>query len=1012
MASAASRGRRHLARLLTPRRAPPSLVDPRIVVALPAGAFSPPRRRRAYRPLAGDTTPVLATGNVSLENPAFCVWGANTAVGKTLVSAGLAAAARRRAVPFLYLKPVQTGFPDDSDADFVATRAGHGPVATMGPHAAVAAHGSVDAGSARHGSSAALDRPLDAPGSSSYPFWAHTSFAWRRATGPQAAVAEEGRAASDDEILAAVTAHLAQFADHCVGPAAAAFTSGGGAGVAVVETAGGVCSPAPSGTLQCDAYRPMRLPAVLVGDGALGGISVTIAAMDALAMRGYDLVAVVIADEGHGNAEAVREYAEKHRAAGGGGGYASGEYSGDDRLARPEVFALDRVPDRPSVLGGAFGASSAERAAGGEIYEWLDDNARAFDAALARMTRWHDRRVEALKSAPDRAMRHLWWPFTQHDLVARSDVAVIDSRHGEDFGVYVSDAAGVGGDSAWGLGEFGGGPGAVQLRFDGAASWWTQGVSGALHARLVRAAASAGGRYGHVMFPENAHEPALDAAAALLRGAGRGWGARVFYSDNGSTAMEVAVKMAIRTYYARKGLVRPGRGRDEAAGALPQVRVLALDGSYHGDTLGTMDMQAPSVFTGPMQTPWYQPRGLFLNPPVLQMRRGRWEVRANGAGLCNDPALCGACGCDDEREKKAGGSGEEEDASGGASSPSASFATRAEAFDVRRRVTTPLASEYRAAIERVLDRADLASARGEAPPVAALVMECVLHGAGGMNLIDPLFQKVLIRACRDRGLPVVLDEVFAGIWRLGAEGAWELLGETPDVSCYAKLFTGGLVPLAATVATEEVFDAFRGPTKADGLLHGHSYTAYPIGCAVAAEAMRMYKDPEANPNLIVVGEESGAASAAAAAERGAGTGGGGGGGGGAGVEDGSAASSASSSSLRLRVESGDLKLRLRDLWDEEALQRLSHLPNVAGVTAIGCVLAVEVDDGEGGGGYSSGAAKAITSRLRARSIQARPLGNVLYLMCAPTTPPERCAELMDAVHRELQEAALGDDEDW
>ena len=64
-----------------------------------------------------------------------------------------------------------------------------------------------------------------------------------------------------------------------------------------------------------------------------------------------------------------------------------------------------------------------------------------------------------------------------------------------------------------------------------------------------------------------------------------------------------------------------------------------------------------------------------------------------------------------------------------------------------------------------------------------------------MNLIDPLFQRTLIKVCKERGLPVVLDEVFAGIWRLGAEGAWELLGETPDISCYAKLFTGGLVPL-------------------------------------------------------------------------------------------------------------------------------------------------------------------------------------------------------------------------
>ena len=180
--------------------------------------------------------------------------------------------------------------------------------------------------------------------------------------------------------------------------------------------------------------------------------------------------------------------------------------------------------------------------------------------------------------------------------------------------------------------------------------------------------------------------------------------------------------------------------------------------------------------------------------------------------------------------------------------------TRAEAFDWATRDGSDLAKRYRSAVEKILDEN---AADPTASPVAALVMECVLHGAGGMDLIDPLFQRTLILVCKERGLPVVLDEVFAGIWRLGAEGAWELLGDgcAPDISCYAKLLTGGLVPLAITASTEDVFDAFRGPTKTHALLHGHSYTAYPVGCAVAAEAMRIYRDPEANPNLIVEGAE-------------------------------------------------------------------------------------------------------------------------------------------------------------
>ena len=893
---------------------------------------------------------MLADGNVSMECPTFCVWGANTAVGKTLVSKGLAEAAARRSLPCFYLKPVQTGFPDDSDADFVA----RGRTATtMGAHAAVAA------GIERGGTSSPI-----ADGSGGDGTWSHTEFAWARAVGPHLAAREEGRGVADSEVLRAVTAQLSEFSDHVGSALRLSFTSLTGderpSGVALVETAGGVCSPAPSGALQCDVLRPLRLPAILVGDPKLGGISTTIASLETLAARGYDVVAIVMSGSACGNVDAVEQYASEFNQVGGG----------EDARGIP-TFALPPVPER-RIVGDVVGH-------GREIYEWLDDGRDVFDALLTHATSWHRERVRKMRTAPDEALRTLWWPFTQHDATPRENVTVIDSRCGEDFGVYSPDSN------------------AIELRFDGAASWWTQGASKAEQTRLVRAASAAAGRYGHVMFPENVHAPALDAASELLKGAGRDWATRVFYSDNGSTAMEVAVKMAIRAWYARRGLVRPGGDPNGPDEALPQVRVLALDGSYHGDTLGTMDMQAPSVFTGPMQTPWYKPRGLFLSPPTAQMRRGRWVIEQPANGVCLEK--CFGCACDFSRDAPGSPIGTAEFEVG--------FATRAEVFDVEARSTSALAGWYADKIDAVLDAADAASAANpiENPPLAALVTECVLHGAGGMDLIDPLFQRVLMRRCKARGLPVVLDEVFAGIWRLGAEGAWQLLRETPDVSCYAKLLTGGLVPLAVTAATEEVFDAFRGNTKAQGLLHGHSYTAYPVGCAVAAEAMRLYRDPEANPNLTLVerGERD--------ARR-------------ANVDGATPLATAASAEPTLSSNAfgdafGDAfeqkpepELRLRDLWDEASARDLSMLPNVKGVTVIGCVLAVELEDGGGPGGYNSTAAKDVVNRLkRTASVQARPLGNVLYLMCAPTTSAERCAELMEHVSREVQAAAMGDDDE-
>ena len=135
-----------------------------------------------------------------------------------------------------------------------------------------------------------------------------------------------------------MTQQLAQFADTVVGP----NERSGGAGIALVETAGGVCSPGPSGTLQCDLLRQMRMPAILVGDGNLGGISTTLTSLDVLYMRGYDVVAVVVADGGSGlgNSDAVEKYAESVHGC--------------------PTFRLPRVPERRVVGGGATAGSGEE----------------------------------------------------------------------------------------------------------------------------------------------------------------------------------------------------------------------------------------------------------------------------------------------------------------------------------------------------------------------------------------------------------------------------------------------------------------------------------------------------------------------------------------------------------------------------------------------------------------------------------------------------------------------------
>ena len=129
-----------------------------------------------------------------------------------------------------------------------------------------------------------------------------------------------------------------------------------------------------------------------------------------------------------------------------------------------------------------------------------------------------------------------------------------------------------------------------------------------------------------------------------------------------------------------------------------------------------------------------------------------------------------------------------------------------------------------------------------------------------MVFVDPLFQRVLVDVVRRNGalfgtstkppssgwvgLPVIFDEVFTGLHRLSMQTPMSVLGTTPDIAVYAKILTGGLLPMAVTLASSDIFRAFQGSTKAEALLHGHSYTAHPVGCAVANRTLELLKHME------------------------------------------------------------------------------------------------------------------------------------------------------------------------
>jgi dethiobiotin synthetase/adenosylmethionine--8-amino-7-oxononanoate aminotransferase len=188
-----------------------------------------------------------------------------------------------------------------------------------------------------------------------------------------------------------------------------------------------------------------------------------------------------------------------------------------------------------------------------------------------------------------------------------------------------------------------------------------------------------------------------------------------------------------------------------------------------------------------------------------------------------------------------------------------------------------------------------------------------------------------------------LDEVASGLFRVGVKSCREILGADPDIASYAKLLTGGLVPLSVTLASEDVFSTFLGDEKGQALLHGHSYTAHPVGCVSAIHALEAYDT---------------------------------------------------------MLESNG---RIRNSFDLDRVRSLSLLPIVEQSFSLGTVLALTIrpDEGEGSGYAASSRTVPIIKHLKDRGVFARPLGNIIYIMVSPLTSKTECTRLLTVVEDTL-----------
>ncbi|KAI1452775.1 bifunctional dethiobiotin synthetase/adenosylmethionine-8-amino-7-oxononanoate aminotransferase [Annulohypoxylon moriforme] len=673
-----------------------------------------------------------------------------------------------------------------------------------------------------------------------------------------------------------------------------------GPGWLFIETAGGVHSPGPSGTTQADLYTALRCPVVLIGDPKLGGISLTISAFESLKLRGYDVETILVfRDSEYDNEAYLRDYFAPH---------------GIPVISLPKPPSRVHDGDTDAKLMLQYYKREGESTAARKILDHLD--------------RKHQARIERLESMSGEAYKKIWYPFTQHKLISQDSIVVIDGARGDFFQTLVPSIRGDGDRN----------DPVLQPSFDGSASWWTQGL-GHGNPSLTMAAAYAAGRYGHVMFAGAVHEPALALAETLLSSIKNPRLTRVFFSDNGSTGVEVAVKMALRAARLRYGWA-----------ASDDIGIIGLKGGYHGDTIGAMDCAEPSTYNENIE--WYDGKGIWFDYPNIKCIHGRWVVEV--------PDTLRADLGDDQV-----------------------FTSLSDVFDIDSRESRREHKIYEDYIETALSR-HLRNGR----KFGALLMEPVVIGAGGMQLVDPLFQRALVNVVRRStnlfgsssesnsssptcwtGLPVIFDEVFTGLYRLGKFTASSFLKSDADISVHAKLLTGGLVPLSTTLASDSIFRIFESDDKADALLHGHSYTAHPIGCQVALESVRQMQTMEKQDEWGWAKESDWSGS--------------------------------------LSNQSSATKSGVWSIWPWSLLDWISnHTKLVAGTWALGSVLAIHMSAADGLG-YKSNAALNLQRALldgdkeAMWNVHSRVLGNVLYIMGSQKSTKDDVVEISSMIRRAL-----------
>lgn len=327
-------------------------------------------------------------------------------------------------------------------------------------------------------------------------------------------------------------------------------------------------------------------------------------------------------------------------------------------------------------------------------------------------------------SLQERDKKHLWHPLKQHQTHPNS-LGIVKAK-----GCILTDENG---------NEY----------IDAISSWYTC-MFGHCNDYITSQVSNQMQTLDQIMFSDFTHEPAVKLSEELIKILPKNQN-RIFFNDNGSTAVEAGIKMALQ-YHFNKGEKRN--------------LFIALENGFHGDTFGAMSVSGLSVYNGPFED----------------------------------------------------------------------FLMHVE------RIPVPNGENNQAILEQIKEITSKQK-------VAGFIYEPLIQGAAGMKIHKAEDLNVILQFCKENDILTIADEVMTGFGKTGNDFASNEIDTKPDIICLSKALTAGLVPMAITSCTEEIYTAFLSSDIAKGFFHCHTYSANPIACRAALASIELLQSEEIQQNI-------------------------------------------------------------------------------------------------------------------------------------------------------------------